>query len=54
MPGDFEYRTRTHRLVRGIDLPDTIYRQISQCAEKLNVSMDDDATEEVDRQFYET
>ena len=53
VPGDFEYRARTHRLVHGIDLPDTIYRQICQCAEKLNVSMDDDATEENDRKFYE-
>ena len=54
VPGDFEYRARTHRLVHGIDLPDTIYRQICQCAEKLNVSMDDDATEEIDQQLYET
>ena len=54
VPGDFEYRARTHRLVHGIDLPDTIYRQICQCAEKLNVSMDDDATEDIDRQLYET
>ena len=53
-PGDFEYRTRAHRLVHGIDLPDTIYRQICQCAEKLNVAMGDDATEDIDRQFYAT
>ena len=51
-PGDFEYRARTHRLAHGIDLPDTIYRQICQCAEKLNVSMDNDATQDIDRQFY--
>ncbi|MDE0042816.1 MAG: Ldh family oxidoreductase [Candidatus Poribacteria bacterium] len=54
VPGDFEYRARTHRLVHGIDLPDAIYRQICQCAEKLSVSMDDDATEEIDRQIYAT
>ena len=54
VPGDFEYRARIHRLVNGIDLPDSIYRQICQCAEKLSVSMDDDATEDIDRQFYAT
>ena len=52
-PGDFEHRARTRRLVHGIDLPHTIYRQICQCAEKLNVSMDDNATEDIDRQFYD-
>ncbi len=54
VPGDFECRARTHRLVHGIDLPDTIYGQICQCAEKLSVSMNDDATEDIDRQIYAT
>lgn len=54
VPGDFECRARTHRLVHGIDLPDTIYGQICQCAEKLSVSMNDDATEDIDRKIYVT
>ena len=51
VPGDFEQSSRRQRLVDGIQLPDTIYQQICQCAEQLNVSMDrnDVAAADIDR-----
>ena len=51
VPGDFEQSSRRQRLVDGIQLPDTIYQQICQCAEQLNVSMDrnDVAAADMDR-----
>ena len=39
VPGDFEANTRAHCLANGIDIPDTIYQQLRECAEKWNVSM---------------
>ena len=39
VPGDFEANTRAHRLANGIDIPDTIYQQLRECAEKWNVPM---------------
>jgi len=43
VPGDFEHRTRTKRLVEGIELPDTIYQQLQETAARLNVSFDETA-----------
>ncbi len=40
VPGDFEARSQAHRLENGIDIPDTIFQQLQEYAEKLNVSMD--------------
>lgn len=42
VPGDFEHRSRVHRLAHGIELPDTIYRQIEEWAGKLKVSLGED------------
>ena len=39
VPGDFEVNTRADRLTNGIDVPDTIYQQLRECAEKWNVQM---------------
>ena len=39
VPGDVEANTRAHRLANGIDIPDTIYQQLCECAEKWNVPM---------------
>ena len=39
VPGDFEANSRAHRLENGIDIPDTIYQQLLECAEKLDVPM---------------
>ena len=39
VPGDFEANIRAHRLANGIDIPDTIYQQLCECAEKWNVPM---------------
>ncbi len=52
VPGDFEHRHRVHRLAHGIELPDTIYEQIRECAEQRSVSMDADATEASDIERY--
>ena len=52
VPGDFEYRSRSQRLANGIDLPDTIYRQLQECAEKLNFSLNEDLVEPADAERY--
>ena len=39
VPGDFENRSRAARLKDGIEIPDTIYNQLQECAEKLGVSI---------------
>lgn len=39
VPGDFEANTRAHRLANGIDVPDKIYQQLRECAEKWNVPL---------------
>ncbi len=39
VPGDFEANSRADRLANGIDVPDTIYQQLRECAEKWNVSL---------------
>ena len=39
VPGDFEVNTRTNRLANGIDVPDTIYQQLRECAEAWGIPM---------------
>lgn len=39
-PGDFEQRTRAHRLENGIDIPTTIRDQLHECARQLEVAID--------------
>ena len=53
VPGDFEHRNRVQRLADGIEIPDTIHQQISECAEKLGVSMSEDAVEAANAERYE-
>ena len=48
VPGDLEHRLRAERLANGIELPDTIYQQIQEEAEKLSVSMHDETVESAD------
>ena len=43
VPGDFEHRSRAQRLAHGVEVPDTIYRQIEECAGKLDVALGEDA-----------
>ncbi len=53
VPGDFEYRSRSQRLTNGINVPDTIYRQLQEWAEKLNVSLSEDLVEAADVERYQ-
>lgn len=39
-PGEPEHRTRHKRLAEGIDVPETIWRQIQEIARKVGVSLD--------------
>jgi LDH2 family malate/lactate/ureidoglycolate dehydrogenase len=52
VPGDFERRSRAERLARGIELPDTIYAQIREWAEKLNVPLNEEIVEPADVERY--
>jgi LDH2 family malate/lactate/ureidoglycolate dehydrogenase len=52
-PGDFEYRNRHHRLANGIEIPDTIYDQLREWADKLNVSMSEAGVEASDIERYQ-
>ena len=52
-PGDFESRNRVERLKSGIEIPDTIYNQLQECAERLNVSIGDDIIETEDKTRYQ-
>lgn len=54
VPGDFEYRSRSQRLADGVNVPDTIYRQLQECAEKLNFSLSEDLVEPADAERYQT
>jgi LDH2 family malate/lactate/ureidoglycolate dehydrogenase len=40
VPGDYEQRSRTERLARGIEVPEKVVRQIGEWAEKLSVPME--------------
>ena len=53
VPGDFEHRFRAERLVHGIELPDTTYKLIQEWADKLNVSLSEDAVEAMDIERYQ-
>ena len=53
VPGDFEHSSRVERLVQGVEVPDTIYRQIQGWAEKLDVSISGDVVEAVDARRYQ-
>src|SRR5262249_21963151 len=52
IPGDFEHRSRAHRLTHGIELPDTIQQQLREWAEKLQVAWDEGAMETGDHRRY--
>ncbi len=52
VPGDFESRYRTERLKNGIEIPDTIYNQLQECAEILDVSIGEDIIEAEDMERY--
>jgi LDH2 family malate/lactate/ureidoglycolate dehydrogenase len=52
VPGDFEARSREKRLKDGIEIPDTIYNQLQECADKLGISIGEDTVEDDDRAHY--
>ncbi|MDE0016216.1 MAG: Ldh family oxidoreductase [Candidatus Poribacteria bacterium] len=52
VPGDFEARSREKRLKDGIEIPDTIYNQLQECADKLGISIGEDTVENDDRAHY--
>ena len=52
VPGDFEARSREERLKNGIEIPDTIYNQLHECAETLGISIGEDTVEDDDRAHY--
>ena len=54
VPGDFEHRSRRQRLVQGIEVPDVIYRQIEECAGRLDVALGEDAVAASDLEGYAT
>ena len=54
VPGDFEHRSRRERLVHGVEVPDVIYRQIEECAGRLDVSLSEDAVSAADVANYVT
>jgi hydroxycarboxylate dehydrogenase B len=39
VPGEPEQRNRVHRRTHGIEIPDTIWTQLQECAAKLNVAI---------------
>ena len=53
VPGDFESRSRVQRLAQGIEIPDTIHNQLQECAEKLGVSIGEEAIEADDKARYQ-
>ena len=52
VPGDFEIRSREQRLKDGVEIPDTIYNQLQECAERLDISIGEDTVEADDRAHY--
>ncbi|MGH2405317.1 MAG: Ldh family oxidoreductase, partial [bacterium] len=38
-PGEPEQRSRLQRLAEGIDVPETVWSQIAECAQKVGVSL---------------
>ena len=53
VPGDFEYKNRRVRLVEGIEIPNTIYSQLSDWANQLDVSLSEDMIEAGDKTRYQ-
>ena len=52
VPGEFERGNRTNRLKGGIEIPDTIKLQLLECAERLNVSADQEIVTDQDKAHY--
>jgi hydroxycarboxylate dehydrogenase B len=52
VPGDLEARTRAERLARGIQVPVSVRDQLQEWAEKLQVSMSEDAVEPSESERY--
>jgi uncharacterized oxidoreductase len=52
VPGEPEYRARIQRLADGIELPDTVYWQISDRARSLGVSMSESDVPDADIARY--
>ncbi|MCZ6679938.1 MAG: Ldh family oxidoreductase [Candidatus Poribacteria bacterium] len=53
VPGDFEHRSRLQHLADGIEVPDSIYQRIQECAEKLSVSLSEEIVEAADVERYQ-
>ena len=53
VPGDFEYRLRQERLKDGIDLPETIYNQLQEQADRLGASLNKEIVEPEDIARYQ-
>ncbi len=51
-PGDYESRYRTERLTNGIEIPDTINKQLQDCADKFGVSIGEEIVEVEDTERY--
>jgi uncharacterized oxidoreductase len=54
VPGEPERRAREQRLAHGIDLPEFVWRQMEQQAERLGVSLDDTGITGADLTPYQT
>ncbi len=54
VPGEPERRTRVQRLAGGIEVPDTVWAQIRERAERLGVSLDEREVAEGDLAPYRT
>ena len=54
VPGDFEYKNRQERLATGIEIPDTIYSQLQEWANKLDISLGEDTAETGDIARYQS
>ena len=52
VPGDYEHRSRVQRLAHGVDVPDTTYQQILECAEKLKVPLSEGIVKPTDVERY--
>ena len=53
VPGDFEYRLKQERLKSGIELPETVYGQIQEQADRLGVSLAEEIVEPDDKARYQ-
>ena len=53
VPGDFEHRSRVHRLAHGIEVPDTIYQEIQEWADRLGVSLGEEIVTAADIERYQ-